>query len=104
MKKDVSFHDFVVYDLMSSLPDISSRTMMGGWCIYSNGIIFSLIMGNQVYFKAKGDLADKFISLGWTQFSYARPNNKIVKMCYWLVPDELIDNQRLFEEAVNEVI
>jgi hypothetical protein len=36
MKKDTSFHDFVIYDLMNRLSGISSRPMMSGWCIYFN--------------------------------------------------------------------
>lgn len=57
MKKDTSYHDFIVYDLMNRLPDISSRPMMSGWCIYSNKIPFSAIIGNQLYLKAKGKVA-----------------------------------------------
>ena len=104
MKKDTSYHDFVVYDLMNRLPNISSRSMMSGWCIYSDKVPFASIIGNQVYFKAKGDMASKLESLGWTKFCYKKSNNKTVSMNYWLVPDELIDNQELFEETAREVL
>jgi DNA transformation protein and related proteins len=104
MKKDTSYHDFIVYDLMIRLPEISSRPMMSGWCIYSNKVPFAAIIGNQLYLKAKGEAADKLASLEWTKFSYKKPSGKVVGMSYWRVPDELIDNQERFEEITKEVI
>ena len=69
MKKDASFHDFVVYDLMNRLPNITSRPMMSGWCIYSDKIPFAAIIGNQLFFKVKsGEVKEELKSLGSTQF------------------------------------
>lgn len=104
MKKSISYHDFIVYDLMNRLPEISSRPMMSGWCIYSNRVPFSAIIENQLYLKVKGELADKLASLGWTKFEYKKSDGKIVSMNYWKVPDELIDNQDQFEEISLEVL
>jgi len=104
MKKDTSFHDYVVYDLMNRLFDISSRPMMSGWCIYSDKVSFAAIIGNQLYLKAKGEIADKLASLGWTKFHYEKSKGKVVSMNYWLVPDDLIDSPELFEEVAREVI
>lgn len=104
MKKDTTYHDFVVYDLMTKMPDISSRPMMSGWCIYSNKVPFAAIIGNQLYFKAKGEMADRLASLGWKKFSYTRSNGKVMSMSYWLVPGELIDNQDALVEMVGEVL
>ena len=104
MKKDTSYHDFIVYDLMIRLPEISSRPMMSGWCIYSDKVPFAAIIGNQLYLKAKGEIADKLATLGWKKFNYEKSNGKTVHMNYWQVPDELIDNQELFEEIAREVL
>jgi len=46
--------------------------------------------------------ANKFSALGWAKFSYKKLGGKIVHMNYWLVPEELIDNQELFNELVKE--
>lgn len=104
MKKDISYHDFIVYDLMNRLPEISSRSMMSGWCIYSNKIPFAAIIGNQLYLKAKGDMADKLATLGWQKFNYKKTSGKKVSMNYWQVPDALIDNQELFEELIKNTL
>lgn len=104
MKKDVSYHDFVVYDLLSRIPDISSRPMMSGWCIYSNSVPFAAIIGNQLYLKAKGEVADKLASQGWEKFEYEKSNGKTVSMNYWLVPDEILDDQEQLGEIAVEVL
>lgn len=101
--KDTSYHDFVVYDLMARLPDISSRRMMGGWCIYSTGMPFAAIIENQLYLKAKGELAEDLKRRGWKQFSYDR-QGKTVYMSYWLVPADIIDDQVRFDEVMNDVL
>jgi len=105
MKRDTSFHDFVVYDLMNSLSGISSRPMMSGWCIYADKIPFSLIIENKLFFKAKEDeIKKKFKTLGSKQFSYKKKDKKLVKMCYWSMPDEAMDNSDLFYELTSEAI
>lgn len=104
MKKNISYHDFIVYDIMNKLPEISSKAMMSGWCIYFEKIPFAAIIGNQVYLKAKGEMAEKLLSLGWKKFNYKKSNGKIVRMNYWRVPDELIDDQEGFTNLAIEVL
>ncbi len=104
MKKDTSYHDFVVYDLMNKLPNITSRPMMSGWCIYSENIPFGAIIGNQLYLKGKREFANKLASLGWKKFEYKKTSGKTVHMNYWQVPDELIDDQETLTDITNEII
>jgi len=105
MKKDTSFHDFIIYDLMNRLPGVFSRPMMSGWCIYSNKIPFAAIIGNELFFKIKDDkMKEKMKSLGSIQFKYKKKDKKVVTMSYWSVPEEAIDNSDLFCELVNEII
>jgi TfoX/Sxy family transcriptional regulator of competence genes len=104
MKKNISYHDFIIYDLMGKLPEISSKPMMSGWCIYSEKVPFAAIIGNQVYLKAKREMADKLCALGWQKFEYKKPDGKIIHMNYWQVPDELIDNQEEFTKIAMEVL
>ncbi len=89
---------------MAGLPAISSRAMMSGWCVYSDKVPFAFIIENQLYLKAKGVFADKLASLGWTRFSYEKSNGKTITMCYWGVPEDLLDNQGSFNEIVGEAL
>ncbi len=78
--------------------------MMSGWCIYSNKIPFAAIIGNQLYLKAKGEKASELEAQGWTKFSYTKSSGKNVSMGYWLVPNELIDDQEGFMEVVRGIM
>lgn len=105
MKKDASFHDFVVYDLMNKFSDISSKTMMSGWCVYYNKIPFAAIIGNELFFKIKdNEMKEKMKKLGSIQFKYKKKDKKVVTMSYWSVPEEAMDNQDLFFELGSKVI
>ncbi len=77
---------------------------MSGWCIYSNKIPFAAIIGNQIYLKGKGEMAEKLASLGWVKFNYEKTSGKVVHMNYWQVPDELIDDPEEFTKFATEVL
>ncbi len=98
MKKDTTYHDFVIYDLMANFPNITSRPMMGGWIIYSDKKPFGLISNGELYLKSKTQKEN------WIQFQYEKSKNKIVKLCYWKIPEEIIENQYEFENAVESVL
>ncbi len=51
MKRDQSFHDYVVQDLLEKESGITSRAMFGGWGIYKNGLIFAINSDGELYFK-----------------------------------------------------
>ena len=99
--KDKTYHDFVVYDLLVHLPEVTSRPMMSGWCLYLNKIPFAAIIGNQLYLKAKAEKAEHLKSLGWQQFSYQKSEGKTIRMSYWLVPDDLIDDPEGLVAVIN---
>lgn len=102
--KDLTYHDFILHDLLGHFPNITSRPMMSGWCIYSKAIPFAAIIGDELYMKGLGNLAEYFQSLGWKRFSYKKSNNKTVNMNYWKVPGEFIDNQGAFDELMEKVL
>ncbi|MDP1707180.1 MAG: TfoX/Sxy family protein [bacterium] len=104
MKKDTAYHDFVVYDLLARVPEVSSRPMMSGWCIYSDKVPFAAIIGNQLYLKAKGEMAETLAERGWPKFEYEKSGGKTVHMNYWLVPDDVFDDQEQLDEVLTEVL
>ena len=94
---------------------------MSGWCIYSCGIPFAAIIGNELYLKARGIMAEKLASLGSRQFSYeknvaagagtkpgaktkTKAKTKTIKMAYWFVPEEMFDNPEAFDGLAREAI
>lgn len=89
-----------VDDLFSELAPVTTRKMMGGLSIYSNGRIFAMMFGSgQLLIKATGELAAQMKSAGAEPFTYTnRKSGKLVSMPYWTLPDSALDDP---DEACN---
>ena len=92
-KKDQSFHDYVVLDLLTGITGISSRAMFGGWGIYEHGIFFALIAEGELYFKVDDSNRADFEKLESRPFVYEGNKGKPMTMSYWLVPEEIMEDR-----------
>lgn len=98
MTKDNSFHNYVIYDLLGAIHGIASRAMFGGWAIYKNGVIFGIIIDEELYFKINNENRSVFKQIESRPFVYTKSDGKPVTMSYWLVPDEIMeDKERLYD-------
>ncbi|HEY1041137.1 MAG TPA: TfoX/Sxy family protein [Candidatus Paceibacterota bacterium] len=105
MKKSLDFHDFIVFDILGSLGNISSKPMMSGWAIYADGIPFAAIIGNNFYLKTKNSaVIDELQEYGSEKFSYEKKDGKVVSMNYWLVPEDLFDIPEILEKIATQAI
>jgi DNA transformation protein len=84
-------------ELFSGLGDVSTRKMMGGLCLYSDGAIFAILSSDgRVYLKAKGAFADRLAAEGAEIFSYDFGTGKGAgSMGYWTLPDAALDDPDL---------
>jgi DNA transformation protein len=81
-----------ITDLLDPIEGITSRAMFGGYGIYKDGLIFAIIDDNELYLKGVGKAVIVFENAGSEQFSY-QGKKGIVKMCYWKVPSDIIDDK-----------
>ena len=80
-------------ELFDGLGTLTTRKMMGGLCLYSDGIIFALLYSDgTLYIKAQGDFIDEVKALGCTQWRYQREGQKPVAMPYWTLPEACLDD------------
>ena len=70
---------------------VHTRKMFGGYGIYHDGVMFGLVADDTLYLKADEKTAVYFESRGLSQFEYDK-GGKIVKMSYYLAPEEIVDN------------
>lgn len=85
-----------VSELFSDVGKITTRAMMGGLCIYADGDIFAILGSDeQVYLKAKGQLADDLAAEGCAKFSMTRKDGSVGSMGYWTLPDAALDDPDL---------
>ncbi|MDJ0638837.1 MAG: TfoX/Sxy family protein [Paracoccaceae bacterium] len=83
-----------VRDLFAPLGPITTRKMFGGLGIYADGVIFAILMSDDVLkLKGVGAMAETFEAEGWERWTYSREgSDKVTAMPYWTVPDALLDN------------
>lgn len=101
--------EFVDYlhEVFGRFGPIHVRRMFGGYGIYHDGIMFGLVADDTLYLTADASTAKHFESRGLDQFEYDK-GGKIVKMSYYLAPEEILDNpeeaamwaQRAYEVAL----
>lgn len=96
-------------ELFDGIGTLTTRKMMGGLCLYCDGIIFALLHHEtgQVFLKAQGDFVSRIEALGSTRWTYQRDGKKPVSMPYWTLPDACLDDpehaQSLAREALDHL-
>lgn len=85
--------EFVDYlnEVFVKFGNIHDRKMFGGYGIYHDGVMFGLVADDVLYLKADEYTADYYKSRGLDQFEYDK-GGKIVKMSYYLAPEEILDS------------
>ena len=84
------YKDFIT-ELMAPLGTISIRSMFGGASIYSDGLIFGLILDDIFFLKADASTIPAFEAEGMQPFSYGTKLGKHVLTSYWRMPERLFD-------------
>lgn len=80
-------------ELFSTIPDLTTRKMMGGLCLYSEGVIFAIIhSGGLIYLKSKDTFITEIEELGGTRWTYTRGDGKVTGMPYWSLPERFLDD------------
>ena len=88
--------DEVLGDLLQNFGPISIRRMFGGKGIYHHGLIFALVVHDELFFKADEISVQAFIDAGATQWTYAgRKADTPIAMPYWSVPSEAFDDPEI---------
>jgi len=62
-----AYLDYIL-DWLSPLGAITSRAMMGGHILYSNGVVFALIAGNALFLKVDDSTRPRFEALNLKAF------------------------------------
>ena len=90
MANSNGFISFLLEQLQP-LGGVSAKRMFGGHGVFRDGLMFALVVDDQLYFKGDEALAEKCRHLGLTRFSY----NKAGKVChinYYQAPESSLDD------------
>ena len=83
------FAEYVV-EAMGVFAPVQARSMFGGFGIFRHGLMFALIVDEQLHFKADALSAPDFMALGLQPFSYLK-RGKAATLQYYQAPPEVFD-------------
>lgn len=89
-----SYVTYVLGDVLRDVPGagVTSRAMFGGYGLYKDGVIFGIIVEDELYFKVGGSNKKDYESAGSEPFTYTAKGRSKVTMSYWKVPETILDD------------
>ena len=104
MRKDSSFHEYVLNDLFSEIFGITSKAMFGGYGFYKDGKIFGMIADGKLYFKVGEGNTNDYEKFGSKPFTYTGHKGKTYQMSYWEVPADCLEDPEMLEEYLEKAV
>lgn len=80
-----------VLEAMSHRALVSARKMFGGYGLYRDGLMFALIIEDELFFKSDAENIAQFERAGSHPFSY-QTKARVVKVAYWSAPAECLES------------
>ena len=96
------FVEYIIYDQLARLPEMSARAMFGGFGLYKSGTIVGIIIDGELYLKVDETNKKKYEAMGSTPFVYKRKDGKDTEMSYWKIPPEIIESSEELAALVEE--
>ncbi len=80
-------------ELFGGLGAVTTRKMMGGLCLYSDGTIFAILNADgSIWLKGGGAFAQVLEDEGCARWSYTRKDGSETQMPYLTLPGEALDD------------
>lgn len=85
--------EFVNYlhEIFALFGPIQTRRMFSGFGIFRDGLMFGLVIKDELYLKADKHNAHLFAERGLPPFEYEK-KGKVTKVAYYLAPHEIMDD------------
>ena len=99
--KNNGFHNYVMDDLLGSMPGITSRAMFGGWGLYRDGVTFGIIADDELYFKVGDKNRPQYEKKQSGPFVYESSGKKVTMKSYWKVPADVLEDSHELAEWVS---
>ena len=89
-------------DCLSGNPYFTYKAMFGGYGIYKNGSIFSILIDGQIYFKVGDNNVHDYRSLWKLPFTYTKKWWKICSLSYYELPEEILEDNVILHERIDK--
>jgi DNA transformation protein len=91
----------LVLEQMSALGGVQAKKMFGGWGIFRMGLMFAVVIGDELYFKADEANVGRFESRGLKPFIYEAKGRR-VSLRYYQAPPETLEEPSAMAEWAGE--
>jgi len=89
---------------LAALGPFIARPMFGGYGLYIDGLIFGLMVGDQVFLKVDERNRGRFESAGSRPFRYETSRGETSIASYWRCPDDVLADARKLRLWTNEAL
>ena len=93
MASSKEFIEFL-HEVFESFGPIQAKRMFGGYGIYHGGLMFGLVIDNQLYLKCDSENLSFFEAQGLGPFIY-NMKGKAVQLSYHQAPEAMLDEREL---------
>lgn len=84
-------YDWLAEEL-DPLGTLSQRSMMGGWTLYLDGIVFAIVQDGELWLKADGESDAQWDAADCARFTYTMGEGRTGSMNYRRAPEEVYDD------------
>lgn len=84
--------DADIQEMFAGLGEITVKRLFSGKGIYHRGLIVGAVMDGEVLLKGDAGSEPKFTAAGATRWVYTYPDGRTIKMPYWTMPAEALDD------------
>ena len=81
-----------IAEFFAPLGDVTVKRLFSGQGIYHQGLIVGAVMDGDILLKADATSEQQFQAAGATQWTYQYPDGRTIKMPYWSVPPDALDD------------
>ncbi|MFN3745568.1 MAG: TfoX/Sxy family protein [Hyphomicrobiaceae bacterium] len=85
-------------DVLRPLGGVASRRMFSGAGVFRDGLMFALVVGDELYIKADEATIPDFEAEGCGPFVYGTKNGERALRSYWRAPEFLVDDDDAMRE------
>lgn len=96
MKND-PFLEYLLGDVFEDSLQVTVRSMMGGFVLYSAGKVFAIAENDELWLKGSKATSEWYLGRGSKKFSYMK-QGKVQEMNFFSVPEEVLESRDEFRE------
>jgi DNA transformation protein len=91
-------------ELLAPIGPVSARRMFGGVGLFQGGMMFGLIVREELFLKVGDSNRPAYEAAGEAPFSYETKNGTHTLGSYWRCPPDLLDDAETFQAWARQAI